>query len=182
MQSDRLMKVGELATAVGKSVRAIHLYEELGLLHPVARSAGGFRQFDASAVDRIRWIGKLQAIGFSLPEIQAFIRDFEEAPSGRVATDRVRELFVARLQHTRDEIAALRGVEAELLDALSYLDDCRPCETHRQPADCHQCDNQGHDPARTPALFSGLAAAVVERRSPIRLGRSAGRRGDEEAL
>ena len=45
----KLLKVGDLARQTGKSVRALHLYEELGLLHPTARSHGGFRLYDATA-------------------------------------------------------------------------------------------------------------------------------------
>ena len=71
------MRVGELAKAVGKTVRAMHLYEELGLLEPRARSEGGFRLYGPEAVDRIHWIVKLQAIGFTLAEIQGFVKDFQ---------------------------------------------------------------------------------------------------------
>ena len=40
-----LLKVGELARRTGKTARAIHLYEELGLLTPAVRSKGGFRLY-----------------------------------------------------------------------------------------------------------------------------------------
>jgi len=80
---EALMRVGELAKAVGKTVRAMHLYEELGLLEPRARSEGGFRLYGPEAVDRIHWIVKLQAIGFTLAEIQGFVKDFADAGSGR---------------------------------------------------------------------------------------------------
>src|SRR4249920_624060 len=82
-KQDKLMRVGELAKAVGKTVRAMHLYEELGLLEPVTRSEGGFRLYAPDAVERIQWIVKLQAIGFTLAEIQGFVRDFKGAHSGR---------------------------------------------------------------------------------------------------
>ena len=36
------MKIGQLARKTGKTVRALHLYEEMGLLSP-ERSDGGFR-------------------------------------------------------------------------------------------------------------------------------------------
>ena len=80
-ENEKLMRVGELAKAVGKTVRAMHLYEELGLLEPRARSEGGFRMYGPEAVDRIHWIVKLQAIGFTLAEIQGFVRDFQSARS-----------------------------------------------------------------------------------------------------
>ena len=38
----QLLRVGDIARATGKTVRAIHLYEELGLLRPVTRSSSGF--------------------------------------------------------------------------------------------------------------------------------------------
>src|ERR1700685_3581076 len=61
-----LMQIGDLAREGGKTVRAIHLYEELGLLAPAGRSKGGFRLYGAEALTRIRWIAKLQEMGFSL--------------------------------------------------------------------------------------------------------------------
>src|SRR3954449_5209626 len=83
-----LLRVGELAKRTGKTVRAIHLYEELGLLAPAVRSKGGFRLYSGKAVKRIDWIQKLQDLGFSLTEIKAFLRDWEESdtaprPMGR---------------------------------------------------------------------------------------------------
>ena len=74
-----LVRVGELAKRTGKTVRAIHLYEELGLLAPAVRSKGGFRLYPGKAVKRIDWIQKLQDLGFSLTEIKAFLRDWEES-------------------------------------------------------------------------------------------------------
>src|SRR5215212_11812259 len=69
-----LLQVGDLAKLCGKSVRAIHLYEELGLLRPHARSKGRYRLFSQDAVMRVRWIGKLQDLGLSLPTIQTVVR------------------------------------------------------------------------------------------------------------
>ena len=40
-----LLRVGDLAQRTQKSVRALHLYEELGLLLPIERSKGGFRLY-----------------------------------------------------------------------------------------------------------------------------------------
>src|SRR5678815_3619763 len=83
-----LLKVGELAKRTGKTVRAVHLYEELGLLQPAVRSKGGFRLYSARATRRIEWIQKLQDLGFSLTEIKAFLRDWEESETAPKAMDR----------------------------------------------------------------------------------------------
>ena len=154
----KLLRVGDLAKAVGKSVRAIHLYEELGLLRPVSRTAGGFRLFQPEAVDRINWITKLQAIGFSLSEIQGFVREFESADSGRTAAARVRVVFQDKLKQTRDSLAQLQVIENDLVEALEYLDSCQHCAPVYQPRECRSCDHQGHERGMAPELFAGLSA------------------------
>src|SRR5580658_9892973 len=69
-EDEGLVQIGDLARDAGKTVRAVHLYEELGLLRPARRSKGRFRLYGPDALVRIRWIGKMQDLGFSLPDIQ----------------------------------------------------------------------------------------------------------------
>jgi DNA-binding transcriptional MerR regulator len=129
----RLMRVGELARVVGKTVRAMHLYEELHLLEPAARSEGGFRLYGADAIDRIHWIAKLQAIGFTLAEIQGFVADFRGAGTGRAATDRARAVFADKLAAVREQMTQLKIIENDLLEAVAYLDSCTSCSTEFTP-------------------------------------------------
>lgn len=157
----KLLRVGELAKAVGKSVRAIHLYEELGLLRPVQRTSGGFRLFRSDAVDRINWITKLQAIGFSLTEIQGFVREFENAESGRSATARVKSVFQEKLGQIRNSLAQLQIIENDLVEALEYLDSCKDCAPIYRPHECRSCEHQGHAPGDAPELFAGLSSGVT---------------------
>lgn len=157
----KLLRVGELAKEVGKSVRAIHLYEEMGLVHPAERSAGGFRLFDRSSVDRIRWILNLQAIGFSLTEIQEFVREFEQAASGQLATGRAREVFKAKLEDVRSQLDKLRSIEKDLVDSLSYLESCQGCTPTITPVECHSCNHHGHESGDAPPLFAGLSGSVA---------------------
>jgi DNA-binding transcriptional MerR regulator len=153
----KLMRVGELARAAGKSVRALHLYEELGLLRPTTRSSGGFRLYHPDAIDRINWLIKLQAIGFTLTEIKGFVVEFEHAQSGRTATDRVRHVFQEKLDATREQIAQLQVVENDLVEALEYLESCHSCAPSYAPEECGTCNQLGHDPAEAPELFAGLS-------------------------
>jgi len=157
----RLLRVGELAKAVGKTVRALHLYEELGLLRPSTRTSGGFRMFSEDAIDRIHWIGKLQAIGFSLTEIQGFVREFESSQTGVEATQRVRQVFSGKLADIRKNIVQLQEVEKDLVEALAYLESCRGCVTTYRPDDCHVCDHNGHSLGTAPGLFAGLSSVAV---------------------
>jgi DNA-binding transcriptional MerR regulator len=163
------LRVGDLAKAVGKTVRAIHLYEELGLLAPVTRTTGGYRLYTEDAVARVNWIGKLQEMGFSLTEIQGFLRDWEGAGSGPEAMQRVRAVFQERLDETRRTMARLAALEKDLQASLDYLDSCAGCEPTHHKAECKCCDYHGHDPARAPELVAGLAGSRSERKPDVPL-------------
>jgi MerR family transcriptional regulator, repressor of the yfmOP operon len=58
------------------TARSIRYYEELGLLEPAARSEGSYRLYDASDVERLRFIKALRDdAGFSLAEIGQLVED-----------------------------------------------------------------------------------------------------------
>ena len=162
---NKLMRVGDLAKRVGKTVRAMHLYEELGLLEPKARSEGGFRMYGPEAVDRIHWIVKLQAIGFTLAEIQGFVRDFKGAVSGREATERVRAMFAEKRAQIREQITQLQVIENDLGEALDYLDSCTTCSDDFAPTECGACDHHGHHKGEAPPLFAGLSKRKDDKKS-----------------
>lgn len=158
----KLMRVGELAKAVGKTVRAMHLYEELGLLEPRSRSEGGFRMYGPEAIDRIHWIVKLQAIGFTLAEIQGFVRDFQGAGSGREAAAAVRAMFTEKQAKIREQIIQLQVIENDLSEAVAYLDSCQSCSDNLAPTACGECDHHGHQRGEAPPLFAGLSRRPVD--------------------
>jgi DNA-binding transcriptional MerR regulator len=161
------LQVGEFAKVIGKTVRALHLYEELGLLRPVSRSKGGFRLYDDASIERARWIVKLQGIGFTLAQIQGFVADFEAAKSGRVAANQAREIFSDKLAELRAQIAKLQTSERDLVDAVEYLDQCSGCSEEYSPASCVDCAQQGHEPDAVPELFAGLSEAAAPSRYDV---------------
>jgi DNA-binding transcriptional MerR regulator len=151
-----LLKVGELARKTGKTVRAVHLYEELGLLTPAVRSKGGFRLYQARAVARVEWIQKLQDMGFSLTEIKAFLRLWEESANAPDAMGKVKEIFADKLHETRQTIERLTRLAGELSESLTYLDSCHSCEpVHTQP-ECGNCGIHGHEAKLVPLLVDGI--------------------------
>lgn len=151
-----LLKVGDLAKRTGKTVRAIHLYEELGLLAPAVRSKGGFRLYHGRAVTRIEWIAKLQAMGFSLTEIKAFLREWEGSETAPKAISRLREIFSDKLRETHETIGRLTQLVTDLQETLSYMDSCRSCEPGHVQHECGTCDIHGHG-GKAPLLVDGLS-------------------------
>ena len=153
--SEQLLQVGDLARASGKTVRAIHHYEEVGLLKPHARSKGRYRLYDQAAVTRVRWIGKLHDLGLSLSQIQEVVTAWESAPSAPEAMARMRSMYLEKLQETRAQITNLMSLERELLASIDYLDTCDTCDPDELVAACTSC----HVRERTreePDLVAGI--------------------------
>src|SRR5579884_2235426 len=61
--------VGQLASATGVTVRALHHYDAQGLLVPSARTEAGYRLYAEADVERLYRIRPLQALGLSLTEV-----------------------------------------------------------------------------------------------------------------
>jgi MerR family transcriptional regulator, copper efflux regulator len=152
---EELLQVGDLARLCGKSVRAIHLYEELGLLRPHARSKGRYRLFGQDSVVRVRWIGKLQDLGLSLPTIQNVVREWETSSSAPNAMAKMREVYREKLASTREQIQRLQSLEGELAESLKYLETCNTCDPVRLFPACNCCDLHDHDD-HPPELVAGF--------------------------
>ena len=154
--TSKLLKIGDLARKTGKSVRALHLYEELGLLSPTARSQGGFRLYDESASARIRWIELLQDSGFSLHQIQSLLKAWQNTRYGPDAMAEIRQIFEKRLAEARDAITRYQNLERELMGSLEYLSTCQTCRPPRTTQDdCPQCPVD-HGMKEEPALVAGF--------------------------
>lgn len=150
-------RVGDLARLTGKTVRALHLYEELQLLEPLLRSKGSFRLYAADSVTRVRFICKLQDLGFSLGDIREIVRSWSASGSAPDAMAHMRDLYRAKLQDTRAQAERLRALEVELAASLAYLETCDTCDPNRLIASCCACDKRASDePA--PELVAGLSA------------------------
>ncbi len=105
------MRIGELAQEVSLPAKTIRYYEEIGLLPPPPRGANGYRAYDASACERLRFVKAAQAVGFSLGEIREILafRDRGEEPCAHVL-----DLVDRRSRDIAERIAALQRVQADL--------------------------------------------------------------------
>lgn len=119
MSEDTSLGIGDLAALTGVSVRTIRFYCDEGLLEP-ERSAGGHRRFDTAAVDRLRFVRRLRALGLGLPAVTSVLagdRSLEEAVT---AERRAVDTELAALAWRR---ASLRAVEqAAPADRAARLD------------------------------------------------------------
>jgi MerR family transcriptional regulator, copper efflux regulator len=127
---------GQLAKESAVGVETLRFYEREGLLARPARTASGYRQYPAEAVERVRFIRRAQLLGFQLKDIKELLalRDDPEAGSGEV-----RAKAVAKLADIEQKIADLEAMRAELT---------------RLVAACH-----GTGPAAHCPIISAIATA-----------------------
>jgi len=155
------LRIGDLAKATGKTTRALRLYEELGLLIPEERSAGGFRQYTATAVERVRWICKLQDLGLSLQDIKIMLLTTGEEMVPRAAMNHVQRVFQEKLTDVSGQLKRLQTLQAELSAALEYLGGCTSCKAEEDgTSNCLHCDEHGQE--ESPSLVREATKASTQ--------------------
>jgi DNA-binding transcriptional MerR regulator len=114
------LRIGEVAAATGMSVEALRFYERRGLLGRPARTASGYRAYDASILERLAFIKRAQAIGFSLDEIAEIL---EMRGQGVAPCLEVREAARRKLAELDVRLRELRRYRNELARTLDDWDE-----------------------------------------------------------
>lgn len=111
------MNIGEAARRSGLTPKMIRHYEQIGLLPAGARSAGGYREYDETALGWLRFIHQARLLGFSLEQIQQLLCLWQDA--GRSSAE-VKALAGAHIRALDARLAALN----QMRDQLARLMDC----------------------------------------------------------
>ena len=125
----RMHQIGEVAEAVGLSLRTIRYYEEAGLVPPSGRSAGGFRLYDDADIDRLRLVKQMKPLELTIDEMRDLLAtrdrlaDPTTTPDDRDAlVDRLSmfaELAEERCQRLRDHVLAAETISRTLRAELA---------------------------------------------------------------
>ena len=120
------MRIGEVADAAGVPAQTIRFYEREGLLPQPRRGPNGYREYDASTLNRLRFIRSAQAAGLTLVEIASIL---DLRGEGAVPCAHVQSLLSTKLHDVQARQRDLAALEAELEELIS--------RSHkRNPADC----------------------------------------------
>lgn len=119
------MRIGEIASRVGVATSAIRYYEAEGLLPEAERTAAGYRDYDETAIDRIRFIRAGQAVGLSLRDLTEVlhIRDRGESPCVHVG-----ELLDTRIREVEQRLGELQSLRRDLTDLRRTASNLDPAE------------------------------------------------------
>src|SRR5690554_5514199 len=73
--------IKSMARLAGISIRTLHHYDQIGLLHPGRINSSGYRIYGSREVDRLQQILIYRELGLPLAEIRKIVeaQDFDEA-------------------------------------------------------------------------------------------------------
>lgn len=107
------MRISQLAKNAEIGVETVRYYQRIGLMGTPNRPSASFRSYEQSDLDRLRFIRRAQALGFSLDDIAGLLRLSEEDCAG------VQRLARDKLVLVRQKMAQLIRMEHALKDMIS---------------------------------------------------------------
>ena len=108
--------IGALAKAANVPTSTVRYYERRGLLRPETRTAGNYRVYDRTALERLRFIRAAQATGFTLEDVASLL-EFEDGQTSpceevQILTEERLQVIDQRLREFRQVKKALEGMLA----------------------------------------------------------------------
>lgn len=111
MTGGEVWQIGEVAARTELSIKTIRHYDEVGLVVPSARSAGGFRLYTADDVDRLFAIRRMKPLGFTLDEMRQLLAALDTVASDHASAD--------DLEIAKEYLAACHARAVQACDALT---------------------------------------------------------------
>ncbi len=156
-----LFTIGQLARRTGVRVRTIRFWSDLGVVMPAARSAAGYRLYDAEAVARLDLVRTLRELGFGLGDIEEILwlrRTVSEVAEAHV-TALDAQIRTLRLRRAVLSTVAKRGAQIEEMPLMHKL--ARLSARERQQL-IDEFVNQTFDGIAPDAPARGMAAIMRE--------------------
>jgi len=135
------LQIGEAAALSGVSAKMIRYYESVGLIRPVTRTGSNYRSYDPADVQRLRFIARGRELGFSLDDIAALLRLWDEPARSSAEVKAVALGHIAALDRKIAAMEAMRAALRQLTDhcqgddrpACPIIDDLAGVAGSRQP-------------------------------------------------
>ncbi|MGB3770755.1 MAG: MerR family transcriptional regulator [Rhodococcus sp. (in: high G+C Gram-positive bacteria)] len=118
------IRIGQVAERTELSIKTLRHYDEVGLVTPSARTAGGFRLYTEQDVARLLVIRRMKPLGFTLAEMAELLSalDAMESASGSSESARaVVQQFHARAEQSCSALRRQVEYAEELTDLLSRV-------------------------------------------------------------
>jgi MerR family transcriptional regulator, copper efflux regulator len=125
-----LRQIGEVAAAVGLSLRTIRYYEEVGIVLPSGRSIGGFRLYTDADVERFGVVKAFKPLKLSLDEMRDLLGILDTLEAGTVLGRDERDRLKGYAEAAAVQAKKLRE-QLDAVNSLSVLLAARAADTER---------------------------------------------------
>lgn len=108
------LTIGQLARQGGVGVETLRYYERRGLIQPQQRSAAGYRQYGPAAQQRLQFIRRAQALGFSLDQIAELLALSQRAEASAAEVKQLTRQHIEVIETRIHDLESMRDALAEL--------------------------------------------------------------------
>lgn len=143
-----VLTIGDLSKVTSTKVETIRYYERIGLLAAPARTAGNYRAYGKTELDRLSFIRRARDLGFGIDQIRTLLGLSESKKRSCKAVDAIARQHLADVD---SKIADLMALRRELDSIISQCD----CGTI---GECRIIE------ALAPSRKAGVPTRVLERR------------------
>jgi Hg(II)-responsive transcriptional regulator len=131
------MTIGRVAKRANVGIDTVRFYERRGLLPEASRSAAGYRLYAPGTIDRLQFIRRAKALGFSLEEIGTLL-DLQDNGGSKSAVKAITARKLAQIDAKLQDLTRMRSVlhtlhqdcsgagnicGCPIIDALAHADD-----------------------------------------------------------
>ncbi|MBC7158187.1 MAG: Cu(I)-responsive transcriptional regulator [Rhodobacteraceae bacterium] len=119
------MNIGEVAERAGLPAKTIRYYEEIGLIRP-AREDNGYRRFSGHDLNKLAFIARARALGFSIEDCRRLLSLYEDEHRASADVRRLAREHLGRIDAKLAELREMRATLAHLVEACAGDDrpDC----------------------------------------------------------
>lgn len=122
-----MLQVGEVSRRLGLNPQTLYFYERIGLIPPPNRTQSGYRLFNEQDIERLSFITRVKALGFSLEEIKELLKLQDQC---FLSCGEVYNRLFHKIRQIEQNIQQLQDLREEL---LPLLERCRENSTHSEP-------------------------------------------------
>jgi MerR family transcriptional regulator, copper efflux regulator len=121
------LTIGAVAKRAGVHIDTIRYYEREGLLPEPLRRASGYRSYNESVINRLRFIRRAKDLGFTLEEIRDLLALSADRHRGVKAVKQRAEQRLASIDARISELTRIREGLEQLIEACPGRGDPEQC-------------------------------------------------------
>ena len=137
------LSIGQVAKASGVAAKTIRYYEQIGVLPVPSRATSGYRLYDQSGVERLRFIRRARSLGLPLQQLRTLMSTLNGGPRPTLRP-RLRALVRGQLDAVKNRIAELELLRQQLEQVFQRMGTAAP----RSAGGACQCLDTTNAPVR----------------------------------